>query len=568
MTIPIAIPMAASAGTSTQPAAGVLYVDSDAFPEWQTGASVGPATFTVTSAEPDAKRLKLTVDGRPEPDRFFSVRGSRAMTQFELTPKPGWHQLVMTVVDADGNKSAPRVYSFGARNASAPGVGKSAAGNETHVGGRFVEADGSPAASLPVAVYPIRMGGVDAVTAPLAKTTTSADGTWSVVLASLPSDLQKWAADNDGVLNLEAVADGVARDPGTGRLRAMTAASTFSTGVAVGGTMTAAAVAAANSAVPSAPLLPVRRLSELPHPPEQAPASNAPASDGPQLTAEQAAHNKPTFFGAPDVTGRPGDTGTAEARRIGNSDYTSQPVWSPSADETSAALADLEDAPGDECLIENNLYMYRTKGTVGYTTVLESHAARDAIGGVDYSYTAGSTLTKGLSYNGGTNWSVGGSVFVGNNFGFSTGFTKGPNWSKEWKVPVAYGFYTIYQCTMISGVKKLVYKYNSMMAEKVAVPSGGYAGVYGADVSSYDTYYGWREAPYKAGLVKGGYFVLSSEHTKGTSGSVTAFGFSVTSTTLRTGSRRQRITAGNQSISHTIFGYEPIGAGMKVFYSY
>ena len=62
------------------------------------------------------------------------------------------------------------------------------------------------------------------------------------------------------------------------------------------------------------------------------------------------------------------------------------------------------------------------------------------------------------------------------------------------KMPVSYGFYAINKCTTISGVKKLVYRYNSMHAEKVAIPKGGYAGVYGKDVSSYDGYYGYRDA--------------------------------------------------------------------------
>jgi hypothetical protein len=168
----------------------------------------------------------------------------------------------------------------------------------------------------------------------------------------------------------------------------------------------------------------------------------------------------------------------------------------------------------------------------------------------------------------GKHWSVSGSLYVGNDFGFTTGFTKGPNWSHEWKVPVAYGFYTIYQCKMISGVKRLVYKYNSMRAEKVVLPNGGYAGVYGANLSSYDTYYGWREAPYKFGLVRGGGFTLYQNHTKSMSKGATAYGFSVTSTTTRSNSRQQRISAGNQSISHQIFGYETPGQGMKVFYSY
>jgi hypothetical protein len=69
-------------------------------------------------------------------------------------------------------------------------------------------------------------------------------------------------------------------------------------------------------------------------------------------------------------------------------------------------------------------------------------------------------------------------------------------------------FYTIYMCTMISGVRRLEYRYNSMHAEKVAIPSGGYAGVYGKDVSSYDGYYGYRDAPYKFRIARGSRYVV------------------------------------------------------------
>ncbi|WP_433020009.1 hypothetical protein [Kribbella sp. CA-294648] len=573
VSIPIAVPMSASADLSSATSeADVLYVDSEAFPEGQTGATSKPASFTVTATTKAAKRLELSLDGKALPDRYFSPHGgARARTLFELSPDAGWHQLAMTIVDAKGNRSAVRTYSFGSRQAPASPPGKSATTSASVIGGRFVEADGSPAANLPVAVYPVRMGGHDSTVVALAEATTASDGTWTAEIGTLPESVKKWAADNDGVLNLQAIAEGVARDPKTGQAREMAGVSAFMTGVASAGRMTDAAANAVMSAVPTAPLLPVRRRSELPRSPEVAPPVDAPAAESPKLSAEQASHNKPAYFGAPDVTGRPADTGTAAAKVVGGSDYTAQPV-APATEKEQAALAAAAVGPtvmaADECTIERAIVTKRTRGTVGYTVVLESHAARDVIGGVDYTSVAGSSLSQGISYNVGANWSVNGSVYVGNSFGFTTGFTKGPNWSYQWKVPVAYGFYTMYTCTMIDGVKRLVYRYNAMHAEKVAIPNGGYAGLYGADVSSYDNYYGWRESPYKFGLARGASFSLHDNHTKSTSDSVTAYGFSVTSTTNRSTTRQQRITAGNQSISHTVYGYEPAGQGMKVFYSY
>jgi hypothetical protein len=47
-----------------------------------------------------------------------------------------------------------------------------------------------------------------------------------------------------------------------------------------------------------------------------------------------------------------------------------------------------------------------------------------------------------------------------------------------------------------------------MHAEKVAIPSGGYAGVYGKDVSSYDGYYGYRDTPYKFRIARGSSYVV------------------------------------------------------------
>jgi hypothetical protein len=47
-------------------------------------------------------------------------------------------------------------------------------------------------------------------------------------------------------------------------------------------------------------------------------------------------------------------------------------------------------------------------------------------------------LLEGLSYNGGKNWSVNGSIYVGNQTSFLSGFNRGPNFSYQWKMPVSY----------------------------------------------------------------------------------------------------------------------------------
>jgi hypothetical protein len=546
----------------------VLYVLSDAFPPGQTGPSKQDASFTVISQSNLAKRLELTVDGHREPDRYFSPKGQRGRLEFALSPGVGWHELAMTIIDADGGRSATRTYSFGVR---AEPAAKTATESAPAVAGRFTEPDGSPAVNLPVAIYPLLQGSADGTPReqkPLATTTTAKDGTWSVTLASISPAARDAAAANDGVLNLQAVADGVAHDPKTGQLREMTGVSSFATGIMIAGTMSEAAGEAARSGVPTAPLLPVRRRNELTRSPDVAPPADV-KNPAPSLTAEQAQYNEPVFFGETDARGEAVDD-TAAARRVADSDYTNQSVApAQSGDvEQFAATAVTPDATGDECTIENALVTQRTKGTWGYTTMLESHAYQDAWGGVDYSHTAGSSTTMGISYNSGAGWSVNGSYFIGNDFGISTGFTKGPYWSYEWRVPVQYGYYTIYDCKIISGVKRLVYKYNVMRAESVIVPNGAYAGVYGADVSSYDGYYGWVDAPYNWRVTPGTTFSSNVNSSNSHTGAISAFGFSVTSTTAKSTARQQRYTAGNQSIGHYLFAYEEVRPGMKVFYSY
>ncbi|WP_134123365.1 hypothetical protein [Kribbella kalugense] len=403
---------------------------------------------------------------------------------------------------------------------------------------------------------------------PLATTTTTADGTWNVALSALPKAAIDAAAANDGVLNLQAVADGVTRDPQSGELRQMTGVAAFATGIAIGGTMSAAATDAATAAVPTAPLLPVRRPKELPHSPDQAPPANV-TNPKSTLTAEQAQHDRPVFFGQPDVTGKPaGDM--AAAQRIGDSDYTNQAITpATSADDAKLATIAGPAATGDECPLENVLVTDRNKGTWGYTTMLESHARQDSWGGVDYSHTAGSSMTMGLSYSGGASWTVHGTHYVGNDFGISTGFTKGPNWSYQWQVAVSYGYYTVYDCKRDSqGINRKIYKYNYTTAEGVVVPQDAYAGKYGADVSSYDGYYGWTDAPYKWKVQAGTYFNASTNASNSHSAAISVFGFSVTSTTSKSSARQQRYTAGNQSVSHNLFAYEAPAPGMKVFYSY
>lgn len=174
----------------------------------------------------------------------------------------------------------------------------------------------------------------------------------------------------------------------------------------------------------------------------------------------------------------------------------------------------------------------------------------------------------GVSYDLGKNWGGSGSVNLSHSMGWSSGYSRGPYFAFQWRVPVRYGFYNVYKCTMINGVKKLVYRYSATHAERVAVPNGGTTGSYGSNVASYDGYYGYKDAPYKARVVGGTFFDITHDKAVSYTGGANAFGFSVTSTTTKSGSRKQGITAGRKPLGHYIFGYHPIDDYMKVFYSY
>ncbi|WP_328990620.1 hypothetical protein OG394_30585 [Kribbella sp. NBC_01245] len=106
------------------------------------------------------------------------------------------------------------------------------------------------------------------------------------------------------------------------------------------------------------------------------------------------------------------------------------------------------------------------------------------------------------------------------------------------------------------------------MPEGARIPNGGKNGELGADVSSDDGWYGYRDAPYKFEVVRTTNYEAYRERALTYSGAVSVYGFSVAATTIKAVSRSQRIDAGSQNLRHMVFGHSPISGAMKVFYSY
>lgn len=562
ITLPAAVPASAITDLSTMtPAAGVRFISSSDFPEGGVGPEGIDATFVVVAESSDAKRLSIRLDGRPLVDRSFTSEGLRARSQFKLRPTPGWHQVSVVVKDSRGRHSRPYTYDFGVRDAP---LRRNGAAAPVRLGGRFVEADGSPAINLPVAIYPMRLGASDA-SPPLAVTRTRADGMWYLEISALPLRVRQLAADNDGVLNLQAVAEGFARGPRLGDARTMFGVASLTAGVvSADGRMTQAAIVASLAAAPSAPLLPVLRGGELPT------ASVRYVSKVPRrMSAEDA-----EFYTAPLFRFEAADgpsTDSADPQIVGSADYTHQSVNPPIGRSSivPGSTTDRPRMPGDQCYIENALVTKRLQAQTQYTRMLEGHAAQDAYASVSYSSTAGSSLSTGISHDLGKHWAADGSMYIGNSMGFSSGYSsKGPNFAYEWRMPVRYGYYKVYQCKMINGVKKLAYRYSAVRAEKVTPTSGGAVGLYGKNVSSDDGYYGYRDAPFKGSVYRGTDFSITRDKSLSYSAGASAYGFSVTATTSKSATRMQAIHAGDRSLRHYIFGYSAVGPRMKVFYSY
>ena len=151
--------------------------------------------------------------------------------------------------------------------------------------------------------------------------------------------------------------------------------------------------------------------------------------------------------------------------------------------------------------------------------------------------------------------------------GVTTGWDQRLAVSKEWRVPIEFREYNYWACKLVNGsYQPATYQGTSVSAYAYKIPSGGAVGMYGSDVSAYDGYYGYRDAPYKASVPAYGYFDITSSRFKAYSTAASAFGFTASAETSLSATRLQAIRAGGTYVY--VFGYHPGAEGMRVFYAY
>lgn len=214
-------------------------------------------------------------------------------------------------------------------------------------------------------------------------------------------------------------------------------------------------------------------------------------------------------------------------------------------------------------------YTKSSTQTGGYVVVGEAHAYLDSWASFSYETTAGTGMSVGVSYNMGASFSASGTSYLGNSFGFGSGYSRrGPHFAYQWKAPMLITRDQIWEkCTGGDQYVKDVVE-----ATTVSTWAGGQTGAFGANVSSLDGPKGFGAAPAanRSIVVGGSYFAERDGRSQSYANAVTAWGFGMTATTDYSTSREQRIDAGTQAIQHDIWGLKgaPGSSSDLVFYSY
>ncbi|MDX2650269.1 hypothetical protein PV341_43310 [Streptomyces sp. PA03-1a] len=420
--------------------------------------------------------------------------------------------------------------------------------NPSLVQGKFTLGNGQPAAGLEVTVEAADLVADDGTATDLpdlGKVHTAADGTWKLTLPNpLPAAIQAAADANDGALNLTATTAGVT----TSGVNMFGADNLVAAPEVPGSTQpTGFALSASNEAPHTTALSPL--LSDT-----------DPNNAGTDPTPEQVS----TTFAA-----------TAEQYSVEPIDQGTTPTWQ--SDRSAAPPAGFNpyvvngvDTSGQAVTPLNSgscEWLTQTLSkTVAYTTVGEAHAYWDAKANFDYDQKLSSTVDVATSHN--DTWKITGTVSVGGSTGISTGYSnKGPYFAKQWRVPIEYKkIKKTYYC---SGVARSSYR--QIVAGKYKVPAGGSTGKYGQDVRSKDGPTAFQASPrqYYGKVPGGSYFQLSSGKSTKWTKAVAAFGISLSAATSYDREHKQRITAGNKTGSHIIWGKNgPLSSKPGVFYSY
>lgn len=384
--------------------------------------------------------------------------------------------------------------------------------------GTFLLPGGSTGASgLRVTVILADVGGAigDHSTLTLGTTTTDADGTWLVPLASpLPRQAQARADGNDGVLNVLAIATG---ETSNGVVESGVEAFALGVGKSTGATDASRSAAEQNRGALRA------RMQVVP----------ASAQRLPGLKTSHAV------------------SGDSESRLAGH-DYANTLLV---PDVTSCT-------PGI-------FYTKHISTTGAYTVAGEAHAYYDALASFTYSTTASTDISAGVSYNFGSTFSIGGTYHMGNTTTFLSGFSRrGPDFGYQWKIPVLYSKDEVWE--KCNGGDQ--YDKTTVTPQSVSAWTGGATGVYGANVLSKDgpTAYLNSDPAYRALVVPNSVFGNVSGRMSTYSGAASIFGFSVTATSSYGTTREQRIETLSGTSTHDIWGARglPASSSDLVFYSF
>ncbi|MFI0269069.1 hypothetical protein [Streptomyces luteogriseus] len=411
------------------------------------------------------------------------------------------------------------------------------------VTGTFTLGNGQPAPGLPVTVTAPDVG-IDATSETketvVGTTTTGADGSWSLTLpGTLPAAVQQAKDDNGGVLNLEAVAMGTTT--GGVRMLAVDSLSAITDQAAVD-----ASIAGPDNGH-SVKLIPNTVDSD-------GNLKDSFAAGTEAQTYAARVENSPAVPDGEDPQWQ-SDTGTLPA------DYDPYLIdgKNVSAETVRAPVTPMGSGTCDTIRLP-------VSSKIKYTVVGESHAGWDAKATFEYESSMNTSVETAIKSNG--NWTLGGSKEVSHSVGISVGYTnKGPHYAKQYKVPIEYvKIKNQYICS--GSVRSTWYK---IEPKRYKAPGGGALGKVGKDVSGRDgsANFNRSKKAYRNYLEPGGNAQLSRGKSVKFGGAVSFYGVSMGAKTGYDSNHKQKITAGNKSGKHWVWGKNgSVSSGKAgVFYS-
>ncbi|MER6345110.1 hypothetical protein ACWC10_05950 [Streptomyces sp. NPDC001595] len=411
------------------------------------------------------------------------------------------------------------------------------------VTGTFTLGNGKPAPGLPVTVTASDVG-IDATSETKATVvgtaTTAADGSWSLTLPEkLPAAVQQAKDDNGGILNLEAVAMGTA----TSGVK-MLAVDSLSA-------ITDQAAADASIAGPdnghSVKLVPNTVTAD-------GGLKDSFAASTEAQTYAAKVENNPAVPGGDDPQWQ-SDTGTLPA------DYDPYVVDGKNVDAETVRPPITPMASGSCDTIR-----IPVASKIKYTVVGEAHAGWDAKATFEYESSMNTSVETAVKSNG--NWTLGASKEVSQSVSIAVGYTnKGPHYAKQYKVPIEYvKIKNQYICS--GSVRSTWYK---IEPKRYKAPAGGALGKVGKDVSGKDgsANFNRSKKAYRNYLEPGANAQLARGKSVKFGGAVSFYGVSMGAKTGYDTNHKQKITAGDKSGKHWVWGKNgSISSGKAgVFYS-